>query len=153
MKKLIVVLIVSALMWNCGGSASKKQEQVVEEPATEVAILTVDELLASVEDYLEKEVTLIGVCTHVCQRSGKKLVIEGGDEVVFVFAKDDETFDNDLEGEDLLVTGIFAAFEEDDEGHQCESAINAKYKIDCVSYEILWDEEDDDEEYEEEVEE
>ncbi|MCL2072616.1 MAG: hypothetical protein FWH18_01745 [Marinilabiliaceae bacterium] len=139
MKKLFFVLVVSLLVWGCGGGAAKKTEEpVVEEPeVVEVSVLAVDEIVASAENYLDKEVTLQGLCKHVCKQSGKKLVLEGAKDVVFVFTEQD--FDLDLEGKKLQVTGKFSAFEPE-EGHKCEAEIEAKFKIDLVAFEIIADE-------------
>ena len=139
MKKLFFVLVVSVLVWSCGGGPKKTQEPEPEPEVVEVVMLTVDGLMASAEDYLDTEVTLQGLCMHVCNKDGSKLVLQGNDEGLFVFATGDTEFDPELEGELLLITGTFTAYQAE-EGHECEKALEANYKLDCISFEIVLDE-------------
>ena len=156
MKKLFFVLCVSILMWNCGPKAPKEVKPLV---------ATVDVLYATQDStYLGKEVTLTGSCIGVCPHSGKKLFLVGTDEnkVVVVFAGEDQTFDNDLEGKTLSVKGVISQFDKEacckgkeaaevaetepatetaeteaEEGHECATATKEiAFKLDCVSLEV-----------------
>ena len=153
MKKLFFVLSVSVLMWSCGGGAAKKAADV--DVNQEVAVVTIDDLLATPDLYLDNEVTLTGLCVHVCAHGGKMLKLAGendGPLVLVVASGEIEGFTNDLEGETLIVTGMLTAFglekvceggEEHEvavekEGHVCPFANKEKaFKLECVSFEVV----------------
>jgi len=155
MKKLLFVLFVSILVWNCKPGASK--QSAVEATPEEVEVVCINEFFGSPEIYLDKEISLGGLCVHVCKHSGKKLFLTGEDEnkLVMVFAEGEIEFSPELEGSKLIVTGTLSAVEEGvcgdkeeveaetkaKEGHQCEAKIKeVPYKLNCVSYEIYVEE-------------
>lgn len=162
-------------MWNYS-CVSKKNKEVKEE------VVTIEVLMASPDTYIGKEVTLQGLCTHICKHSGQKLILDGS---VLVFTGDDMYFGTELENAVIKLKGTLAAiekmeckgehdaeieeeFEADEEivaeeevaeeGHKCAADVpEIKYQLNCVSIpEIITPapiEEDMDVEVEEEVEE
>ena len=103
-KKLIGLLVISLFIIACGSNQNQTQEEAVEIP-----VLLVDDFDAEAENYVGEEVTIEGTVAHVCKHGGKRM---------FVFDKDDDvrikvtvndnmpSFDVELEGSDVIVTGI-----------------------------------------------
>lgn len=156
MKKLFFVLFVSILVWNCKPGASKQGAEVV--APEEVAVVCIDELMASPDLYVGKEISLGGLCIKTCKHSGKELFLQGTDEskLVVVFAEGEIGFDSELEGAKLIVKGMLSTVEKEavcegegeteatgEDGHECETAVKEiPYKLSCVSYEVIIEEEE-----------
>ncbi len=63
----------------CGGGNSRnKQAAQTETTATEVA--EVDAILAQAETLVGQEVSVEGICTHICRHGGRKLFLMGTDD-------------------------------------------------------------------------
>ena len=103
-KKLIGLLVISLFIIACGSNQNQTQEETAEIP-----VILVDDFDAEAENYVGAEVTIEGTVAHVCKHGGKRM---------FVFDKDDDvrvkvtvndnmpSFDVELEGSDVIVTGI-----------------------------------------------
>jgi len=160
MKKLFFVLFVSILVWNCKPGASKQGE--VEATPEEVAVVCINDFFASPEIYLDKDISLGGLCVHICKHSGKKMFLAGEENKLVVFAEGEIEFSPELEGSKLIVTGTISAIdeavcedkEEAETKHECVAELKAApYKLSCVSYEVIFEEEEVVEDVVEEVEE
>ncbi len=70
-------------------------------------ILTVDKVLADLENLASKdEITVCGKTKHICARTGKRLFISTGEsEDVLVVTIEEEEFDKNLLGQNIIVTG------------------------------------------------
>lgn len=75
----LVALIL--LGTSCGGNKTQNAEQA-ETHTTDRAnhALEVDSLLAHAEALADKEVTIEGVCTHICKHGGRKIFLMGSDD-------------------------------------------------------------------------
>ena len=74
MKKLIVYLVIAAaalMAAGCGGNSNNRKQ------AAETAQ---DNLLADAEKLTGKQVTVEGVCTHICRHGGRKIFLMGTDD-------------------------------------------------------------------------
>ena len=72
-----LVAIVVALTTSCSGN--KKSQEAAAAYSIQVApvVMTVDQILANLDSLVGKDVTVEGVCSHVCQHGGKKLFLMG----------------------------------------------------------------------------
>ncbi|MEG1616252.1 MAG: hypothetical protein RR202_09120 [Bacteroidales bacterium] len=71
-----IVALVATLFSSCTGKSDKSQTA----PEAEVIVYNIDDLLEKSDSLKGQTVQLEGVCTHVCERSGKKLFLMGSDE-------------------------------------------------------------------------
>lgn len=77
MKKLIfksLALFAAIALTACGGKSDKKT--VVAEDGTADTV-TVDEVLENPGEYIDKVITVDGVCSHLCRHGGRKAFLAG----------------------------------------------------------------------------
>lgn len=77
----------------------------------QVPNLTSDELLDNASKYIDKEVSVKGIVTHVCHNSGKKVFIATADEnkTIQIFATGNiDKFSTDLAGKTIEAKGSVA---------------------------------------------
>ncbi len=116
MRKLFLFVVLAALVFACGNR--QKQTQTTEET---VIVLTVDELMASAANYVDQEVVISGLITHVCKHGGQRCFVMGTtDEVTIRVEAGDEidSFKQEYVGDELQITGIFRLVPVDG-GHVC----------------------------------
>ncbi|MDR2927975.1 MAG: hypothetical protein LBV41_07235 [Cytophagaceae bacterium] len=110
MKKLIFAVGIAAVISACGGSASKQNSAQGDSQAkAAVETMTVDSLMAVAETLVDKEVSIKGTVTHVCQHSGKRCFVANADESLTIrIEAGDEigTFSQELVGTDIAAVGI-----------------------------------------------
>lgn len=107
MKKSLSLIFIVLVIAACNKSGNKQSAK--ESAGTPIPVL-VDELLKNPDPYIEKAVSIEGLVTHVCRHSGARLHLKAGgsNEFVRVEAKGDiGQFDRELEGDNLLITGVF----------------------------------------------
>lgn len=82
-KKMTVIaamVAVSMIFASCG---NKQQQTNREETSTEAeasGALEIDNLLANADNLAGQEVTIEGVCTHICKHGGRKIFLMGSDD-------------------------------------------------------------------------
>jgi hypothetical protein len=116
MKKLFLLVVLALFVFACG--SRQNQTQTAEET---VKVLTVDELMASAADYVDHEVVIAGLITHVCKHGGQRCFVMGTtDEVsIRVEAGDEiESFKQEHVGDELKIVGILRLVPVDG-GHEC----------------------------------
>lgn len=91
---------------SCGNSNPKKaadETTIVQSSAYEV-----DHLLATAADNIDKEVTVEGVCTHICKHGGRKIFLMGSDDTQTIRIEGGEVgkFDQKCVNNIVKVTGI-----------------------------------------------
>lgn len=64
------------LLASCSGSQSKTEA----EAQPEAVVITVDDILATPEAYVDSTVTFEGVCTHTCKHGATKMFLMGSDD-------------------------------------------------------------------------
>ena len=107
MKKFGFLLLMVSLMFACNAPAEKENSS---DQTDESTVLTVDEVLASADEYLEKEIVLKGMVTHVCKHGGQKLFVAGKEEGIALrinTSEDIAEFSLDMEGSEVEFTGVF----------------------------------------------
>lgn len=68
----------------CGGNPNKKNASAAETAAAQSPAMEVDNLLADAEKLTGGEVTVEGVCTHICRHGGRKIFLMGTDDTQVV---------------------------------------------------------------------
>ncbi len=136
MKKTVVFLTLMVALLGCNQAGTEKKNQTDEQSLTEISI---HDLLANPEQYVDKKVAIAGTIDHVCRRTGKKMFMIGDDPADRIKITPDNkigTFEVDLEGSTYTVIGVFQelivdekylAMMEEDEAKAGEGAENADH--------------------------
>ncbi|MFO7827028.1 MAG: hypothetical protein R6V23_00285 [Bacteroidales bacterium] len=106
MKKVLGLLIVAGLMFSCGTKEKKNDEKSTEK---ESAALSVDNIMADIETYIDKDVVVKGLVNHVCAHGGKRMFILGEDPDVALRVTPDNNlgvFEKELEGSTVIIKGV-----------------------------------------------
>lgn len=82
---MTIIAAIAALAFvgtSCGNKTQKaSQEEIVTmEPSADSGALEIDDLLADAESLAGQEVTVEGVCTHICKHGGRKIFLMGSDD-------------------------------------------------------------------------
>lgn len=103
-KNFIVVLCISALLFSCGKKG--KETDVTEEDT--VTVLAAVDFEAEAANYVDQEIRLTGTVDKVCMCCAKKIYLktDGDYKVKIVAGEGMETFDTNLVGKEILVTGV-----------------------------------------------
>lgn len=151
MKNILLVFVILIAFWSCNLTSSKEasSEKCCDSQlkSAQSEYLTIEKLLASPDDYINKTVTIKGLCIHICKNGGKRMFLQGTDEdqLILVLAGNEiSSFENELTGSHIAVTGLLMALEIDeeetpkeDENPSCETKSKVKsYQINCTSYKI-----------------
>ena len=102
MKQLLSITLLALLFSACG-----QQSQDTGTAAGD--ILNVTALLAEPEPMTDTEVTIEGTVTHVCKHGGRRLHltdVESNEKIRVEAPEDLPAFARELEGSDIVVTGI-----------------------------------------------
>lgn len=107
--KLLVIAAILGMVavgTSCGNGAQKKTTD--ETTAAQSAVLEVDNLLATADANIDKEIVVEGVCTHICQHSGRKLFMMGSDDTQTIRVESGKMgqFDQKCANSIVKVTGI-----------------------------------------------
>lgn len=110
MKKTINIILAIALavfVTACGGN---KQEQTAETAENQSDALTVDQVLTTPDEYVDKTVTIEGLCSHLCSHGGVKAFIQGNADNMQLrceaFPGMDAPFPGEAVHKAIKVTGI-----------------------------------------------
>ncbi|WP_448789808.1 hypothetical protein [Bacteroides graminisolvens] len=80
MKKYVVLVVALMAMVNFNSCGNKQQKQQDEASEQVSGAIDVDSLLAAADSLSGKEVTVEGVCTHICKHGGRKIFLMGSDD-------------------------------------------------------------------------
>ena len=69
-----VMMFAACVLSSCGGG--KKQAQNAEE----VAVMSIDDVMAKASGLVDQTVTIEGVCSHTCSHGAKKMFLVGSDD-------------------------------------------------------------------------
>jgi hypothetical protein len=119
MKKLLLLPVFALILFSCGNQKSKKQVAV--EPAKEVAVLSVDDLIKQSADLADKEVVVKGTVMHVCTHSGKRCFIMGSNEDITIRIEAGDkigSFSQELMGSDIEITGVLREVKTEAQAHK-----------------------------------
>lgn len=114
-KKVLGVLAVTAIMFSCGNREQKKEEACCNKTNAKV---TVDQVMSDIQAYVDKDILIEGMVNHICAHGGKRMFIIGTDPDVAIKITPNEEigiFEKELEGSNVLVTGIVKELRIDEE--------------------------------------
>ena len=104
-KKVLGIVAIAAIMVSCANKEQKK-EACCDKEGTKV---TVDQVMADMQAYVDKDIVIVGTVNHVCSHGGKRMFIMGEDpEVAIKITPSEEIgiFEKELEGSHVIVKGI-----------------------------------------------
>lgn len=116
-KKVLGVLAVTAIMFSCGNKEEKPTHPAGEEDKA-IALVTVDQVMGDIQAYVDKNIQIGGMVNHICAHGGKRMFMIGTDpEVAIKITPNEEIgiFEKELEGSNVLVTGIVKELRIDEE--------------------------------------
>ena len=80
MKKYVVLVVALMAMVGFNSCGNKQQKQQDEASEQLTGAIDVDSLLVAADSLLGQEVTVEGVCTHICKHGGRKIFLMGSDD-------------------------------------------------------------------------
>ncbi|PID92199.1 MAG: hypothetical protein CSA96_04475 [Bacteroidetes bacterium] len=117
MKHTLYLLALAVLLGACGQKTTQnKTEDKTEEAGAQIISASIEELLNEPDAYLNKEVAIEGMVTHVCKHGGQKCFVVGEDgetQIRLVPSGDIDEFKIELEGSTLAFKGTFRVLNEE----------------------------------------
>ncbi len=110
-RKILILCVLTMFVIACNNTQnpSTDAEKNVQEPEEELVTLSIADFDEQAANYVGKEVQISGLVNHTCKHGGKRMFIidEETEQTVKVEAGENiASFNADLEGSDVLVTGI-----------------------------------------------
>lgn len=110
-KKVLILSVFAVFFASCNNTQnpSNDTESTEQDINTELVTLAIVDFDEQAANYVGKEVQLSGLVNHTCKHGGKRMFIidEETEQTVKIEAGENITsFDAELEGSDVLVTGI-----------------------------------------------
>ncbi|PLX06451.1 MAG: hypothetical protein C0596_18475 [Marinilabiliales bacterium] len=150
MKKLLFLLLPAMFLFACNNVETTKDadDECCDKEKTEDCThehegkcknaMSVDDLMANLEENVDKEVSVCGICTHICDNSGKNIFVNSTtDEEILIIGKAAdgvEAFDKALEGKNVMITGKLIAVEvENDEEIEVNHEVELDYYIEVTA--------------------
>ncbi len=132
-KTLFLVSIISLLIFSAcnsgtnNGNTSDQDSSIVEtDDIPMLSIITLDE---NAEQYVDKKIKVAGTVSHICKHGGKKMhLFEAPVDSITVTVITGESFDADLEGSDVIVTGMM---KEERITAEEINGMEEEYRIEC----------------------
>ncbi len=142
MKRILLLIVASVfILVSCNKDGANKEPQ-----KEEIKTVTLEALNRGDYEYKSGDVSVEGLCVHVCSHSGKKMFLSGSnpDDKLQIFTGETmSVFPKDLEGSKVKAIGVLeeerldmnyvkeweaeiAAEEKDHEGHSCTFEDNMK---------------------------
>ena len=115
MKKVFFFIVLVSLFVGCKNSTQSTQTTATISQDS-VLFLNVDEFLANQAEYVDRQVVVTGMVSHICKHGGQKLFLLGTDPEKYLrinTGTDIAEFPVDLEGSNIEVSGVVAEFELD----------------------------------------
>lgn len=150
MNKLLFSAVVLLFLGSCNSSNNQQgngqNNPEAQLKVEEQEIVTMEKLLTNPEAYLNKTISLQGLCVHTCKHSGKKMFLQGTNEedLVLVLADGNvATFEQELTGSQVIVTGLLTARASEPDEHQeedqsCETDSKSKsYQLSCTAFQMV----------------
>ncbi|MCK5822734.1 MAG: hypothetical protein KAG95_01940 [Bacteroidales bacterium] len=109
MKKLFLLMTISAFLFACGNNGNKTKQEQTNKVSQEIIKLDIDTFLIKASNYVGQEIELTGTVNHVCEHGAKRLQLMGSDpdQLVKVESGDKiEKFDETLNGSEVCVKGV-----------------------------------------------
>lgn len=111
-RALFLIAVVSIFAVACNNTTKTKKETAAKEAVTSCADhISVDSFLVVAENFVGKELTVMGTVDHVCKHGGKRVQMFSScpsKKIHVEAAEDMGPFKAEVEGSDICVTGIVA---------------------------------------------
>lgn len=149
MKKILSIVLFALCLTACGNKSANTEASTPEEKSTTTGDITtyeLDDLLAVVENQVDKQVVVKGFVTHTCKHAGKRCFISGkGQNASMRIEAGGEIggFNRELVGSELAIKGTVkenrltkeyidqmieelkeGAFKEDGSAESCQAELN-----------------------------
>lgn len=113
MKNQILSLVAIATLMtltSCFNNTNKKEKEVATSTAKSevVGLKQVDELLADAEGLIGKEITVEGICTHLCKHGGSKMFLMGDNNTLRIESCELKSFPQSCVNSIVRVKGTVA---------------------------------------------
>lgn len=108
MKKVLFFLVAVAFLGACNNTKTTSENTISNE-VTENSVITIDSFLVIAENFVGKELSVKGTADHVCKHGGKRIKLVSTDSGESIHGEASENmgaFDAEVEGSDVLITGI-----------------------------------------------
>lgn len=108
MKKYVVLVVALMAMVGFNSCGNKQQKQQDEASEQLTGAIDVDSLLVAADSLSGQEVTVEGVCTHICKHGGRKIFLMGSDDTqtIRIEAGKVGKFDQKCVNSMVKVTGV-----------------------------------------------
>ena len=115
MKYLTLIIVATLFTMSCNPKNESDINSLDNEIALsdETVVIEIGEFENKAGNYINKEVKVQGIVDHVCKHGGKKLLLVNDDGDVHVTTSDNR-FEEELIGEEILVTGLVEEFRVDE---------------------------------------
>lgn len=110
MKRILFIAAIAATMMACSSPAEKNEETTTKTATAEVIATDLQGILNAPANFVDKQVKLQGLVTHVCSHGGKRMFIQNqnGDlKLKATVGENIAAFSKDMEGTQVEVIGIF----------------------------------------------
>ncbi len=102
LRKLFAILFIASIFASC--NTGKEVKVDAKDSLPKIGILDFEK---KAKDYVEKEVVIEGLVSHVCKEGGKKMfLIDTKNDSVSIKITSTETFDQGIVGSNVVVNGI-----------------------------------------------
>lgn len=139
MKKLFYLLIPAMFFFACNNAETKKEDEKCCDKTKECNgtsckdVIKVDSLIANIDSFVGKEVKVGGLCTHVCEHSGKNIFLNSPkNDSIMILGKAGEgidKFDKNLVGKHVMLIGTLKSVEVENEDVEVHHDITMNYYI------------------------
>lgn len=111
MKKFLYAAVAAFSIFSFASCSSSSDKASETNDSTAVKTVSVDELYANPEAYVNKQVTVEGVCSHLCAHGGRKAFILGSSDTILLRCEAlpamGGAFAQETKHKPLQVNGIF----------------------------------------------
>lgn len=110
MQRSILLVLIAFMAISCNQTVKTDGDNQEAAKTEKIVSASIIELLATPDEYQDKEVAISGMVTHVCRHGGQKcfLVADDGEtQMRIVPGGDIDEFTVDMEGSTIAVKGIF----------------------------------------------
>ena len=105
-----IIYVLVFVVFACNNPKKSDNDLSDESAESPVEVVMVDQILENPEAYADKKVKVEGLVTHVCRHSGKRLHLtskSSSNMIRIEAAEGINQFQRELEGNDIIVEGIF----------------------------------------------
>ncbi|MCK5066033.1 MAG: hypothetical protein KAR16_01280 [Bacteroidales bacterium] len=110
MQKAVFLVLIAFLAVSCNQASKEKNTSSESTEVEQIVSATIQELLASPDDFDGKEVAVSGMVTHVCRHGGQKCFIvadDGETQMRIVPGGEIDEFKVEMEGSTVAIKGVF----------------------------------------------